>query len=193
MVHFTSAFYTSLAIKDFHADLNSLMDSVAPFVIRLNQELEQTDWVPGFPQIRKDRNREFRKHIPSEIRIIIDKTDTWWPEIQGVRDLLIHRQHDRIVFPKLGHHESLLFQVYQSSDRPIILRAELNHPDGIDVIDFSLYSGFAIAGVLGFLEELALEISPRIGFGSTTPSFRLGNFRPLAQSLERLASLYQSG
>lgn len=181
-----------LAIKDFHADINSLMDSVAPLIISMNQELRDPNWVPGFSQIRKDRWKEFRKQIPEQIKAIIDKTDSWWPEIQKVRDILIHHEHYRIVFPSLGYDDSLLFQVYQGIGRPTILRPELKYPDGVNVIDFSLYSGFVLAGVLAFFEDLAEEISLQLKIGSTTPSLRQNNFRPLASSLDRLASLYEN-
>ena len=181
--------YAGLAIKDFHADISSAMDSIAPLVIQLEGELEETDRSPGFYDIRKDRHRRYRKQIPSDIRHIVDQTDRWWPAVNKVRDVVMHREHLQIVFPTLGDNDGLFFQIYEGVYSPMIVHPELMYPDGKNVVDLSLYSGFVIAELLVFLEDLVDPIAHRLKIGSLTPSMRAGNFRRLTSSFDRLESL----
>jgi len=181
--------YAGLAIKDFHADISSAMDSIAPLVIQLEGELEETGWSPGFYDIRKDRYKRYRKQIPSDIRKIVDQTDRWWPAVKDVRDVVIHRDHHQIVFPTLGDNDGLLFQIYEGLHSPMIVHPKLMYPGGKNVIDLSLYSGSVIAELLVFLEDLVDPIAYHLKIGSLTPSMRWGNFRTLTSSFDRLERL----
>jgi len=182
--------YAGIAIKDFHADISSVMDSVAPVVIQVEGEIKKKDKskLPGFPDIQKGSKRSYRKIIPSDILAVIDETDRWWAAVKTVRDVVIHRDHHRIVFPTLGDNGSLLFQVYEGQDSPVVGGSQLLYPDGKNVVDFSLYSGFVIAELLVFLDDLANLIPNHLKIGST-PHWRMGNFKALASSLDRLESL----
>lgn len=180
--------YASLAIKDFHTEISSVMDSVAPVAIQLEGEIKKKGKSPGFPAIRKGSTMSYRNTIPSDILGIIDETERWWPAVKEVRDVGIHREHYRIVFPTLGENDSLLFQFYEGHS-PMIADPQLMYPDGKDVIDFSLYSGFIIAELLMFLDDLADPIANHLNIGSMTPAQRMGNFKELASSLDRLQNV----
>lgn len=180
--------YAGLAIKDFHSDISSVMDSVAPVVIQVEGEIKK-DESPGFPDIQKRTERSYRKTISPDILGIIDETNRWWPAVKMVRNVMIHREHLRIVFPTLGDNNSLLFQVYEDGAGPMIVAPQLMHPGGKNVIDFSLYSASVIADLLVFLEDLADTIAHHLKIGSMTPSYRIGNFKALASSFDRLESL----
>ena len=60
------------------------------------------------------------------------------------------------------------------------------HPAGRNTVDFWLYTGFVIAELLVFLEDLGNLIAEHLGV-STNPSTDMGNFKALAGALNRLS------
>jgi hypothetical protein len=154
-------------------------------------ENKNSDYSPGFSRdVREDKGKRYRKHISPDVLKVIDQTDCWWPSVKDVRDVVIHREHDRLVFPQLGDGDSLLFQVYQGWAIPIVLVPDsAMYPKRKNVVDFSLYSGFVMAELLVFLEDLADTIAQHLKIQSPTSAIRWGDFRTLASSLDRLESL----
>jgi len=179
-----------LAIKDFYTDVASLMDSIAPIVIQVEGRLKPQDRerLPGFASIRKGSSNPYRRAIPSDIRTTIDSTEAWWPAVKAVRDILIHRPNETIVFGEL--EDGILFQIYEESGKPSVsVPPPLLWPNSKDVVNFHLYSAFVTAEVLVFLEQLGAQVAAylHIGPAGLTKSVRLGNFKSLVSSLDQLA------
>ena len=128
-----------------------------------------------------------------DILAVVDETDRWWPTIKNVRDLGIHKEHLRIVFPTLSEDDGLLFNVYGSLQKPVISEPSLMYSKGNNVVDFSLYSGFILAELLMFLEDLVEPIADSFRVGALTPSFRQGDFSRLVLSWNRLTSTQSVG
>ena len=181
--------FAGLAIKDFHTDIGSLMDSIALMLIRLESTVSLDGWVPPFSAIQNEQGKKktYRKTIPESILLVVDETDRWWPTVKNVRDLGIHKEHLRIVYPGLSEDDGLLFNVYRGGFTPVISEPLVMYPNGNNVVDFSLYSGFILAEVLMFLEDLAAPIADSFGVQNLTPSLRQDDFSRLASAWNRLA------
>ncbi len=108
--------YLGMAIKDFHVDVVSLMDSVAPALIQINGQLKPKDkkTLPGWPDIQPGSNRGYRQNLPDDLRELVDSANRWLPTVKKVRDVLTHRDHHTLIFgkpsdgilywsPKVGH------------------------------------------------------------------------------------------
>ncbi len=184
--------FMGLAIKDFHIDIASLMDALAPVVIQTESKLasKDNDILPGWADIdgRKKRSKH-REQLPDELRDIVDSTKRWWPAIRTVRHLVTHRKHDRIIFG--NSEDGLLFQVYDRSRSPSILLPQVLYQEGHNVVDFDLYSAFVIAEVVTLLDDLGTAIASKLRVSQTgiaQMSIRVVE-KSVAQSIERLAQL----
>jgi hypothetical protein len=73
----------------------------------------------------------------------------------------------------------------------MILDNRLLRPDSYGVLDFSLYSAFVLAELMAFLDGLGNEIANHLGVvGDGIPSIRVGNFKQIASSMDRLAETF---
>lgn len=180
--------FASLAIKDFHFDLGSLMDSLAPAIIHSTVGLKAKDCkkLPGFADIQSGTKRSYREKIPGPILSVIDSTNKWWPFVKDIRDTLAHRQHDKIVFGSAA--TGILFQVYQPQFNPKIIDSCFLWPKGENVVDFRAYAAFVIAETLLLLEEIGSELAVlRNRSKKSLPlSIRCGDFRNLLDSMAKL-------
>lgn len=152
-----------LAIKDFHVDLSAVMDALAPVVIEATVGLKPKDRekLPAFPDIQAGAMRSYRDALPDPIRHVIDSTDRWWPEVKRVRDIVTHREHQKIAF---GHaNDGLLFQAYDSTMKPLVHQPASLVANGNSVAEFELYSTSLLAEVLVLMDELGRAISTEWG------------------------------
>jgi len=182
--------FGALCIKDFHADLGSFMDAVAPVVLQAcgayNTEGEVK--LPGFPDIQHPRGspkaKAFRAGLPDEVVAAIDTTNSWWPDVKVIRNILMHREHDKMVFGGPG----VVFQIYTPGLSPQVVHPVFLWPHGHNVADFRLYSAYVIAEVLVFLEELgtALASHLKLSIDGLTGSFRVGDLSYLIDPLREI-------
>lgn len=147
--------YGSLIIKDFHIDIISLLDSVAPVIIESAIGLKSKDRVklPGFPDIKKRSKRSYRKKLPDNLKALIDLTESWESDVKKIRDILMHRDHMHTVFGK--PQEGIFFQIYS----PGLLDPQLLDPavlreNSKNVVDFRLYSADIVSEIIVFLDKL---------------------------------------
>jgi len=180
--------FAALSIKDFHVDLSSLMDSISPILIQSTIGLKHNDHenFPGFPDIQESSKRTYRKELPLELTTVIDSSATWWPNIKKIRDILAHRDHDKIVFGKPS--DGIFFQIYQRGLKASIIDKHLLWKRGHNVVDFYLYSAFAIAEILCFLEEITIILMKHLNISKEglTHSWRIGNYQYLIKSMDQL-------
>ena len=185
--------FGGLCIKDFHVDLGSFMDSVAPVVLQACGSFQAKGKVklPGFPDVQtggSQRAATFRASLPEAVLVSIDRTDEWWPSIKAIRDMLAHREHQKSAFG--GPSEGVLFQVFEPTFSPKVVHPAFLRPPGHNVADFQRYSAYVIAEVLLFLDELgnALAEHLKLSPASLTQSSHVGNFSnvisPLRDMLE---------
>jgi hypothetical protein len=183
--------FAALAIKDFHIDISSVMDSIAPVVIQAKGSIKKKDTkkLPGFPDIQSGTRRSYREKIPEDILTAIDSSVRWWPTVKRIRDILTHRDHNKIVFGTPA--DGVLFQIYEDMHEPKIIEPNFLWPGGKNVVDFELYAAFVIGEVLVLLDKLGKQIAFHLGFEEEglTKSIRTGNFRGLVRSLDRLLEL----
>jgi hypothetical protein len=130
------------------------MDSIASIVILVDGELkkEDQDKLPGFADIQAGSQRSYRTILAEDVRALVDSTDSWWTDVKRVRDRLLHRKHHRLIFGR--PQEGFYFQVYGSSDEPLITEILLKAPTGTQVADFSLYSVWVVSEIIYFLDKL---------------------------------------
>lgn len=158
--------FLSLSIKDFHVDIISFMDSLAPIVILAESNLKSKDRKkpPGWSDIKKDSNRNFRANLSSEALSIIDRCEEWLSLVKEIRNLLTHRNHGKIVFG--GPKEVLLFQFYDKDMKPAIVLPEVLHSSGNNVADFELYSAAVLSEIFVLLDVLGNFMAQKMGFNS---------------------------
>lgn len=148
--------FAALAIKDFHLDLGSLMDAVAPAILQATESFDAAGErkLPGFADIQGNgspRSTKFLASIPAELLCVIDDTDRWWPAVKRMRDDLAHREHTTIVFGSAD--QGVLFQVYTSGFAPVVVNNSLAWKESHNVADFRMYSAAALAEMLVFLDD----------------------------------------
>lgn len=184
--------FLGLAIKDYHLDISSLMDAVAPAVIQTEGKLKSSDKIrlPGWDAIIDGTKGPYRKLLSPDTTKIIDRTEKrWWKGIKEVRNIVTHREHNRIVFG--NPEDGLLFQIYDQASVPKILLPQVLYKKGNNVVDFDLYSAFVIAEVVTLLNDLGITIAPKIQISQASfaqMSFRMVD-KSVAQSIERLIQL----
>ena len=183
--------FAALAIKDFHIDLGSLMDSLAPVVLQATGAFDGQgeSKLPGFTDIQKKgspRAVKFRQSIPDNVLNAIDGTDRWWSAVKQVRNTLTHREHSKIVFS--GPNQGILFQIYEPHYAPIVLDHNLLWQSGKDVADFRLYSAAVFAELLSSLEELGIALTETMNMSvdGLPDSMRTGDFTYLIEPMEQL-------
>lgn len=184
--------FLGLSIKDFHVDIISFMDSLAPVIIQAEANLKSKDKknIPGWPDIQKNSNRSYRANISDDLCSAIDNCERWLPLLKKTRDLLTHRNHEKIVFgnPKDG----LLFQIYDQEMQAGIVLPEVLYTSGNNVVDFELYSAFILSELFVLIDDLGVLIAQKIGFSNENYSkmcIRDIN-ESIAKSIERLNQLY---
>ena len=183
--------FMGLAIKDFHIDISSLMDALAPVVIQTKSKLESKDMgrLPGWAEIESSSKSIYRKQLADDLLGVVDSTDRWWPVVKEVRNLVTHRKHNRIIFG--NSEDGLLFQVYDRSRKPKILLPQVLYQKGYNVVDFDLYSAFVIAEVVTLFDDLGTAIAPKMQVsqkGIARMSLQVVE-KSVAQSIERLIQL----
>ena len=154
--------FLGLSIKDFHVDVVSFMDSLAPIIIQAESTLKPKDRqnTPGWPDIQKNSKRSYRTKMSEDFCIIIDNCECWLSLVRKIRHLLTHRKHEKIVFgnPKMG----LLFQIYDNKMRAGIVLPEVLYKSGNNVVDFELYSAFILSELFVLIDDLGLLIAKKI-------------------------------
>jgi len=183
--------FLGLSIKDFHVELISFMDSLAPVIILSESDLKLKNEksVPGWPDITKYSKSSYRKKISTEFSTIIDNCKNWLNLIKENRNILTHRNHERIIFgePKDG----LLFQLYDEKLKPEIVLPEVMYNSGNNVVDFELYSAFILSEIFVLLDNLGILIAQKINIYNNPLSQMYIREIPetVAKSIERLNCL----
>ena len=184
--------FMALAIKDFHIDIGSFMDALAPVVIQGAGDLKAKDRtsLPGWADIQSGTKRSYRAALPPELLSVVDDAADWWPAVKKVRDLLTHRDHEKIIF---GHPaDGLLFQVY---DRNMSARisppAIITYRSRGRVVDFGLYSALVLSELVTLLDDLGRVLGPIVGVDPDRATTMHQRVLPDAvyRSVERLAAL----
>lgn len=185
--------FLGLSIKDFHVDIISFMDSLAPVIIQAESSLKSEDRkkIPGWPDIQKESKRSYRANISDELCSAIDNCERWLPLIKKTRHLLTHRDHEQIVFgnPK----EGLLFQIYDHEMRAGIVLPEILYTSGNNVVDFELYSAFILSELFVLIDDLGFLVAEKIGLSNVNYSKMCirSISEPIVKSIERLNKLYE--
>ena len=178
--------FAPLLIKDFHIDLSSFFDALAPVIIQVTRGLTkgQKQHLPGFYSFFK-RNR---KRIPQPILDAMDSTKRWWLPIKYVRDILVHREHINLVFG--SPDDGILFQILGIDQKPLILDDCIMWLPNKDIIDFERYSVFILAELFIFLEELGNNLAEinSIDISKEHTGCREGDFSYLIEPLNNILS-----
>lgn len=178
----------ALLIKDFNGDVSSLMDSLAAVLIEVTVGLKTSDpdWVPGFSILNSKSAHIFRKTLPASIRDCVDSTERWWPGVKALRDMLTHRNHDKIVFGNA--REGIHFQFYDPKSKALVIHPAFLVPNTHLVADFEAYAASTLAEVLVFMDDLGRELTACMGWtaDSLTRSMLVGDFSSLVHSLDEL-------
>jgi hypothetical protein len=127
--------------------------------------------------------------MPDRILEVIDGTDRWWPPVKQVRDILTHREHQKIAFGGAG--SGVLFQLYVPGSpglQPRVIDPHFLWKGGNNVADFRLYSASVVAELLVFLDELGAVLADILGLSIAghQRSTRVGDFAYLIEPMEQL-------
>jgi hypothetical protein len=180
--------FMGLSIKDFHVDIVSLMDALAPVLIQTESKLKPKDVnrLPGWATIQRGTKCSYRKELSHDLCKIIDGTDRWWPSVKEVRNLLTHRKHDRIIFG--NSEDGLLFQIYDQTMRPSIELPSVLYRKEKYVVDFDFYSAFIFAELIILFDEIGNAIASKLGItrNNLAQMCQREVVKSVAKSIERL-------
>lgn len=162
--------FAGLAIKDFHADVASLLDAVAPMIILIDGQIKKCDRkrLPYFSWLEKKEGQNagsYRKNLELDLKEAVDATVEWLPHVREIRHILIHRKHSRLIFS--GPQDGFLFQLSndgEAPDVPIVTHPVLLKTEYTNVADFELYSSWVLAEVIYFLDKIGRLIAERERF-----------------------------
>jgi len=155
--------FMALAIKDFHVDIGSFMDALAPVVIQAAGELKNKDRtkLPGWADIQCGTQRSYRATLPPNLLSVVDDADGWWPAVKKVRNLLTHQDHEKIIF---GYpSDGILFQVYDRKMAAKIALPAITYQTQGHVVDFGLYSALVLSELITLLDDLGRIVGPMVG------------------------------
>ena len=186
--------FASLAIKDFHVDVASLLDAVALVVIRAScvaVEDSTSGWEPGWPALIGER---YAAKLPQNVRdLAVGLDDAWAAHVRDIRNIITHRRHERVVYH--GAAVGAYFQVYEGGRVPQILDPRLLDPQAHNVVNFALYSAFVVGEVLVFFEDLgsALAVNDGVGPATLNSMTRFGDFSVFVDGLDALLAITLGG
>ena len=176
-----------LAIRDFHGDVSSCMDAVAVVLLASCDRLtdEDREWLPAYSTVQTEGRNRSRLHLHAND--IVDGTERWWPAVKAVRDTLVHREQNAIVYG--GPRDGVFFQVYDASRRPLIADPAFMLPSSTDVVDFHSYGGFILAEVLLLLDDPCPIVSEKAKVASDElpPAMYLGQYREYWKHLDAIS------
>ncbi len=167
--------FATADIDYFHVEFRSIFDYVA-------QIIRDTGNKPGqipdsFRELQQwlNKNPGNRARVGEELAEVVESVD-WFPDIQNLRDSMIHKGAFTLVF--LDPEEGILFQSLGNSLKPLIRNEIVMHNK--NVVDFQLYSAFYLCRLFLFLEELAKAIRSKLSIKkinqqakSYSPGFKL--------------------
>ena len=158
--------YMGLAVKDFHVDVFSLLDSLASAVALASRGLysENNQRLPGWStiQLRKSDTQGIqRQNLAEDLCKLMDSTNSWLPAVTQIRDVLKHR--DRLSLIAGDPSDGILFQLPGWTRPTPVLESVLLDSKLTDVVDFELYSAFVSAEILALLNELGLRMAAHLG------------------------------
>lgn len=183
--------YVEMAVKDFHSDLFSLMNALAPVVAQAHAATPvfKPHEEPVFADINgyasSGKARQLRESVPHSLLEIVDATQTWWTPVRKVRNQLIHGRHTTLSFRPA--REQLLFQVYDDSHHPLIVGDEVLWPEGANIVDFSAYSASVVGQILCCLDELGDALAQHLGVTLRRNMMTfIGDYGDLVTSMRRV-------
>jgi hypothetical protein len=149
--------FATLDIEHFHIEYRSIFDYVAQIIREIaNKPGQIPDSFRGL-QEWLNKNPGNRARLGEELANLVDSVD-WFPDIQDLRDSMIHRGAFTLVF--LDPEEGILFQSLGNSLKPLIKNETVM--DNENVVDFQLYCALYLCRLLLFLEELAKIIRSKL-------------------------------
>jgi hypothetical protein len=174
--------FATTDIDYFHVEFRSIFDYVAKIIGDITNKPGQiTD---SFHRLQERLNKPGnRARLGEELANLVDSVD-WFPDIQGLRDSMIHKGAFTLVF--LDPEEGILFQSYGNSLKPFITNKIALYSK--NVVDFQLYSALYLCRLLFFLEEFAKIIRSKLNIkkgGGQAKSYSPG-FELLTNWLDRL-------
>jgi hypothetical protein len=179
--------FASLAIKDFHVDVGSLLDVVAPVVIRSTCLRMPKGYPPGWAYLV---GKKCLQELPQNVRDLLVALDgAWAHHVREIRNLVTHGDHLRIVFH--GAPVGTFFQVYDDEHAPQLLDPKLLDPLATNVVNFSLYSAFVLGELLVFFEDLGSVLAVNDGRNPSnlTPAIWGGDFSVFVNALDALLAI----
>ena len=191
-----SRIYLGLAVKDFHADVFTLLDPLASALALVSGGLdtEKSRRLPGWTAIQLRKSGAagaHRQNLADDFCKLVDSTDRWLPTVTQIRDILTHRDRLKLIAGKPS--DGIFFQLPGWTRTTPILESVLLDPEQPDVVDFELYSAFVIAEILALLDELGQRMSRHLGvkLNKQSLSMRYGDYRWSAYGMDRLRKLIE--
>lgn len=156
-------FMVGLLIKDFHSDLSSLMDSIAPIAIGSEGSVKSDQMIklPGFADIQAGTQRSYRNAFSPALLSTIDSTESWWPEVKKVRNILLHQEHTRLVFGTPS--DGVLFNLVPDQANLHLTIPDFAFAGNPHVIVFKKYAAYVLAEILVLLDRLGKHVEPTLG------------------------------
>jgi len=151
--------FCSLDIEHFHIELRSVLDYAAMCIAASANQLgtvPQDSMNDLLKWLQKNPGNLAR--LGEDLAALLDNNLPSFPDIKKIRDEIVHRGGNTLVFEKPG--AGILYQVH-SRFLTALIRPIVGIADG-NVIDFRRYGSLLLAQLLLFLERLADTLRLRI-------------------------------
>src|SRR5262249_48674712 len=140
--------FTTADIDLFHVEFRSLFDYVARLLRGISDRPKNVPDDRSFEALGKWIAKPGNgRRIGEEVADLIKKAN-WFGKIKEVRDEIVHRGGETLVFFEKPH---ILFQTYKRHEKLLDLPGVMYNPN---VVDFELYASVLYAYLIDYLEDM---------------------------------------
>jgi hypothetical protein len=142
--------YAATEVDLFHVRIRSLLDHLAALLSRCSNHPRgmRLKFFDLKTHLQVPRKRKLFGHLGEDIHLVLQRT-AWAEDLRQVRDDIVHRGADTLVFPD---HNDILFQVHQREKRLVLLHDVMHNEH---IVDFRKYAALTLGTLLNLREELA--------------------------------------
>lgn len=176
--------FAEVDIAVFHIELRSIFDYSARIIQEVSDLHKPIKKCKSFTKLKNwlvnEEGEKNMKTLGDDLAKLV-LSARWFDEIKDVRDEIMHKGAEPMVFPEKGR---ILFQVSRGAMN-LISFPEVKFNE--NVIDFELYAGVYFGYLIAFLEEASKVVEKRLpprksAYGSANPRKVYGKQLPAIYS-----------
>jgi hypothetical protein len=158
-------YYAEADIEYWHIQMRTLLDHLAKLINglanRSNQRSDSFSYL--YHGVNNPESEEEAQRFAQELGtdwLVLMRGATWYPTLRDVRNEVVHRGGQTMVF--LPPSDGILFRVQEGVSFKSVIDVEPLMLDG-NVVFFDRYAAFFLSNVLLFLEDFAATAYARLG------------------------------